>query len=44
MVVWAAMDDHLAIRAGLPPNWLGRPVGAHIPCEAVAPEPIAPVG
>ncbi|MFC0030185.1 DUF6308 family protein [Micromonospora chaiyaphumensis] len=40
MVVWTAMDDRLAIDAGLPPRWLGRPLGAHIPCEAVAPVPI----
>jgi hypothetical protein len=40
MVVWTAMDDRLAIRAGQPPKWRGRPVGAHIPYESVAPEPI----
>jgi hypothetical protein len=37
MVLWTAMDDRLAVGAGLPPKWLGRPPGAHIPCEAVAP-------
>lgn len=41
MVVWTAMDDRRATRAGLPPRWLGQPVGAYIPGEAVAPEPIA---
>jgi hypothetical protein len=40
MVLWTAMDDLLATRAGSSPKWLGRSVGAHIPCEAVAPEPI----
>lgn len=40
MVLWTAMDDRLATRAGLQPKWLGRAVGAHIPYEAVAPEPI----
>ena len=40
MVVWTAMDDRLATRAGLPPKWFGRAVGAHIPYDAVAPEPI----
>ncbi|MCI4066123.1 DUF6308 family protein [Micromonospora sp. R77] len=40
MVVWTAMDDRLATGSGLPPKWLGRPPGAHIPCEAVAPVPI----
>ncbi|MFF4940726.1 DUF6308 family protein [Micromonospora sp. NPDC000729] len=40
MVVWTAMDDRLAAGAGLPPKWLGRQPGAHIPCEAVAPVPI----
>jgi hypothetical protein len=40
MVVWTAMDDRLAARAGLPPRWFDRAVGAHIPYDAVAPEPI----
>ena len=40
MVVWTAMDDRLATRAGLPPKWFGRAVGAHLPYDAVAPEPI----
>jgi hypothetical protein len=40
MVVWTAMDDRLAIRAGLPPKWIDRAVGAHIPYDAVAPEPV----
>ncbi|MER7008870.1 DUF6308 family protein [Dactylosporangium sp. NPDC000555] len=42
MVVWTAMDDRIAARAGRSPRWLGRPIGAHIPIEAVAPEPIHP--
>jgi hypothetical protein len=41
MVVWTAMDDRLATGAGLPSKWLTRPIGAHIPYEAVKPEPIA---
>ncbi|GAB3186897.1 hypothetical protein FHX75_111281 [Micromonospora palomenae] len=44
MVVWTAMDDRLAINAGLPPRWLGRPLGAHIPYEAIAPVPITAPG
>jgi hypothetical protein len=42
MVVWTAMDDRIATRTGRSPRWLGRPVGAHIPVEAIAPEPIHP--
>jgi hypothetical protein len=42
MVVWTAMDDRLAIGSGLSPKWLGRPVGVHIPREAVAPVLITP--
>jgi hypothetical protein len=34
---------HLAMRVELQPKWMGRPAGAHIPYEAVVPEPIAPV-
>ena len=44
IVIWTAMDDRIATRAGKPPKWLGRPVGAHIPSEAIAPEPIYPAG
>lgn len=44
MVVWTAMGDRIAARAGRSPRWLGRPIGAHIPVEAVAPEPIHPAG
>lgn len=44
MVVWTAMDDRIAARAGRSPRWLGRPIGAHIPVEAVAPEPIHTAG
>jgi hypothetical protein len=42
MVLWTAMDDRLATRKGLPTRWFGREVGAHIPYDAVAPEPILP--
>jgi hypothetical protein len=42
IVVWTAMDDRIATRAGRSPRWLGGPVGPHIPSEAVAPEPIRP--
>ncbi|MEU8021104.1 DUF6308 family protein [Micromonospora haikouensis] len=44
MIIWTAMDDRLAARTGLPPKWLGMPIGNHIPYEAVAPEPIPPQG
>jgi hypothetical protein len=44
MVVCTSMDDRIATRAGRSPRWLGRPVGAHIPVEAVAPELIHPAG
>jgi hypothetical protein len=40
MVLWTAMDDRIAARAGQSPRWLGQPAGPHIPAEAVAPEPI----
>lgn len=40
MVVWTAMDDRVSTRAGRSPRWLGRPVGAYIPVEEIAPEPI----
>lgn len=42
MVLWTAMDDQLATSTGSPPKWLGRPQGAHIPCDAIAPESIRP--
>jgi hypothetical protein len=42
IVIWTTMDDRQAMRAGRQPNWLGQPVGDHIPLTAVAPEPIRP--
>jgi hypothetical protein len=42
MVVWTAMDDRIATHAGGRRDGSADPVGAHIPSEAVAPEPIHP--
>lgn len=40
MVMWTAIDDRLATRAGEPPRWLGRSIGSHISPAELAPEPI----
>ncbi|GAA0909316.1 DUF6308 family protein [Virgisporangium aurantiacum] len=42
IVLWTSIDDRRAERAGKPLKWLGHTIGAHIPLETVAPEPIRP--